>query len=96
MDRAYFVERAKNARERKLQKLNEIKSQPCVDCGGTFPPCAMDFDHITDDKVHNISWLINNRSWAAVEQEIAKCELVCANCHRVRTQDRMHAHWAMM
>lgn len=63
--------------------VNTLKAQPCTDCGGTFPPEAMDLDHVRGVKVAQITdmW-----SWDRdkVLVEIAKCELVCANCHRVR------------
>lgn len=89
MNNEYYVAKAKEARLRKVEKFNKIKSQPCVDCGNRFHPCAMDFDHISDDKTKNVSWLLNNRSWGEVLKEIEKCELVCSNCHRVRTWNRM-------
>jgi len=67
--------------------LNELKSAPCLDCGKTFHSVAMDFDHVRDVKVLEISQMW---SWGRdrVLAEIDKCELVCANCHRVRTQSR--------
>ncbi len=69
------------------QWLAEQKSCPCLDCGQKFPSVAMDFDHVRGEKIIQVSdmW-----SWGRdrVLAEIAKCELVCANCHRVRTQSR--------
>lgn len=43
----------------------------------------MDFDHLLD-KFKNVSRMTAYK-WDRIEAEIAKCELVCANCHRVRT-----------
>ena len=65
--------------------VNMLKANPCLDCGKVLRPEAMDFDHVRGDKVQSISSMW---SWgrAKVEAEIAKCELVCANCHRVRMQ----------
>lgn len=73
----------------KMALLNELKAQPCVDCGGRFPSECMDFDHLDHDaKKYNVatSW-----RWISIErlkEEISKCELVCANCHRTRTRKR--------
>jgi hypothetical protein len=72
----------------KLQLVRDLKSHPCQDCGGRFAPVAMDWDH-RDPKTkwHNVSFLAGGPEFtkADVVAEIAKCDLVCANCHRVRT-----------
>jgi hypothetical protein len=67
-------------------KLALIKSGPCADCGRTYPVECMDFDHLRD-KFMDIGRM-RTHSWATVEKELAKCELVCSNCHRVRTAAR--------
>jgi len=54
----------------------------CVDCGYNTYPEALDFDHIGDDKLCDVSKCHNETQLLA---EIAKCEVVCANCHRRRT-----------
>lgn len=68
----------------------ELKSAPCSDCGGKFPTCCMDFDHRSGEtKAYNIgSMFAHHYSRELIEVELAKCDLVCANCHRVRTRDR--------
>lgn len=66
--------------------LNEQKNKPCQDCGNRFDPCQMDFDHCKGEaKVKDVSRMFH---WAQdkILAEIAKCELVCSNCHRDRTQ----------
>lgn len=70
-------------------KIYEFKlDKQCADCGNVFDPVAMDFDHLRD-KEFNISHATRlGKSWEAVEKEITKCELVCANCHRIRTSER--------
>jgi hypothetical protein len=50
----------------------------------------MDFDHL-HSKFKSISRLVSNGMSSALEAEIAKCEVVCANCHRIRTHNRMTA-----
>lgn len=68
-----------------------FKNGPCTDCGKTFRPCVMDFDHRPgEEKLHDISRIYNFLSKSMLLKEIAKCDLVCANCHRVRTCDRDH------
>jgi 5-methylcytosine-specific restriction endonuclease McrA len=71
----------------KSEKLRAIKAQPCLDCGLVPPSCAMDFDHKVG-KIQKISAMALRRNWGAVLEEIAKCDLVCARCHRLRTQQR--------
>jgi hypothetical protein len=70
-------------------RLAKIKEKSgCVDCG-INNHIILDFDHLKDKK-YNISRMIHNGfSWAAIKKEIAKCEVVCANCHRIRTHDRL-------
>jgi hypothetical protein len=59
-----------------------------MDCGNTFPPVCMDFDHRdADSKSFNIASRIQ-LSIEKLAAEIAKCDLVCSNCHRIRTSGR--------
>lgn len=67
--------------------VDAAKAQPCADCGGRFPLECMDFDHRDpEQKLLNVSYLINLRDMDLLQAEIAKCDVVCANCHRVRTR----------
>lgn len=64
------------------------KHLPCMDCGGRYPSECMEFDHRDPSrKKFNIS-LHSGYSVKQFATEIAKCDLVCANCHRVRTRSR--------
>ncbi len=66
--------------------INALKSNPCMDCGKSFQPCQMDFDHRDPSKkLCDINSMVYRRSWKAIVEEIKKCDLVCANCHRERT-----------
>lgn len=67
--------------------IDRLKGQPCVDCGGTFPSYCMDFDHVRGSKAESVSQM-QSESYITILMEIAKCELVCANCHRIRTDSR--------
>jgi hypothetical protein len=72
--------------KRRLAKIKEDSG--CVDCGITNH-IILDFDHLQNKK-YNISRMIHDGfSWEAIKKEIAKCEVVCANCHRIRTYDRL-------
>lgn len=68
--------------------LARLKGEPCTDCGLTFRPEAMDFDHVRGVKTANVSDMVGRPTRELLE-EIGKCELVCAVCHRVRTADRV-------
>lgn len=68
--------------------LDELKSVPCIDCGRQFPVVSMHFDHISDDKSFTIASIKNTSSTLKILKEIEKCEVVCANCHAVRTHLR--------
>jgi bacterioferritin-associated ferredoxin len=61
---------------------------PCTDCGQKYPYYVMDFDHIGTDKSNNVSEMVNRFGLATIIKEIAKCELICSNCHRIRTHKR--------
>ena len=63
-----------------------LREHPCVDCGES-DPVVLEFDHLGDKKF-GIADGIRNRNWQDVLDEIAKCEVVCANCHRRRTAKR--------
>jgi lysyl-tRNA synthetase class I len=54
----------------------------------------MDFDHVRGRKQANVAELINTLSKKRLDEEIAKCEIVCSNCHRVRTHMRKHGKQA--
>ena len=64
--------------------IREAKSVPCLDCGGSFPHYVMDFDHVRGEKLFDIGQG-RSRSERVLRAEMAKCEVVCANCHRERT-----------
>lgn len=86
-----------SAERRKVAKdfVDSIKSQsPCKDCGGFFPPVAMDFDHAGAPKNRAVSKMVSAAyKLDIIKAEIAKCELVCSNCHRVRTHSRKENWW---
>lgn len=71
--------------------LASLKRFPCIDCGRSFHPTCMDFDHRPDtEKLFTISAECGGKAFQAVMLEVAKCEIVCATCHRIRTWNRRH------
>jgi len=63
--------------------------RPCTDCRRTYAPQVMQWDHLPGSlKLGNISTVLRGRSRQEILDEIAKCELVCTNCHAIRTFER--------
>jgi hypothetical protein len=74
--------------------LSLKRGLPCTDCGRSYPPQVMQWDHVPGAlKLGDISTGFAGRSRDEILAEIAKCELVCANCHAIRTFQR--AGWGM-
>ena len=83
------VARTLQNRLNRRELFRAFKSQPCMDCGQSYHWFVMDFDH-RGDKTMNLSKMVQSgASWARILEEIAKCDLVCANCHRMRTWEQM-------
>ncbi len=75
------------ARKRRAVKfVQDLKNLPCVDCKNTFPPVCMHFDHLGNKFMDISSMVLYSKK--RLLAEIAKCELVCANCHAIRTYKR--------
>lgn len=82
------LRRERRRRNRRL--MDEAKNRPCADCGQMYPPYVMDFDHVRGTKLGNVSEMVSSATTLALLAEIAKCDVVCANCHRLRTHCRRH------
>lgn len=82
----------KKRRKENTKELITLKSNPCVDCKNTYPYYVMEFDHVPEkgEKKANIGCITGSRKMTApsVQEELAKCDLVCANCHKIRTHFR--------
>lgn len=83
-------------RARRMQALNDIKlARGCVDCGYAEHPAALDFDH-RDREAKGAQWARRSfaanieRNWADLLTEIAKCDVRCANCHRIKSFEQGH------
>jgi hypothetical protein len=77
------LNRKKVRLERTRYLIEYFKANPCVDCGER-DPIVLEFDHL-GEKSFDVGQGISERNWQSVLDEIAKCEVVCANCHRRRT-----------
>jgi hypothetical protein len=76
------------ALERTKYLLDYFASHPCADCRES-DPVVLEFDHLDEEpKSFNVASALPYRNWQSILNEIAKCEVVCANCHRRRTARR--------
>lgn len=70
----------------KIRKfIAKQKNYPCMDCGNNYPSVCMDFDHRDPkNKIAGVSTMVHYKK-SVILAEIAKCDLICSNCHRIRT-----------
>ena len=80
----YLAKRAEYAKSVR-EYIKQEKSKPCSDCGVEYPYYVMDFDHRDPSQKTGQISTHKSRGMKWVKKEIAKCDLVCANCHRERT-----------
>jgi hypothetical protein len=85
---AYF-ESVQRRYIRLRELLRAAKDKPCADCGIKYPYYVMDLDHREgQEKCGVVARFLKRHSKQALLAEIAKCDVVCANCHRERTHQR--------
>jgi len=82
--RAEYLKKAVTARRKKLKKMAiEYKGGKCIFCGYHKCNDALDFHHLNSkEKEFGLSVRGLTRSWKKIKEELDKCILVCANCHR--------------
>lgn len=70
--------------------MNALKDgRSCADCGEAFPPFVMHWDHLPEfEKRGDVGQMVGRFARETVLAELEKCELVCANCHVMRTVRR--------
>jgi hypothetical protein len=83
-----YIERKRAHWRANAAMLNELCDVPCADCGRRFPPCVMQFDHRDASAKKYVLSQIRTRARSTILAEVAKCDIVCTNCHRDRTYRR--------
>lgn len=104
---AYKAERHRANHEREMRRIRRndalraaanraaillhLQTHACVDCG-EMDPAVLEFDHVRGVKLMDVSRMVAaGYPWARIEEEIAKCEVRCSNCHRRVTNARRRA-----
>ena len=91
---ASYKVRASTRNKKVIEEIREYlrkeKDIPCKDCGLKYPYYVMDFDHRPNEKkIYNLAQMARVKpSLDVVIEEVAKCDVVCSNCHRIRTHNR--------
>lgn len=68
---------------RKIKAIEYLGGK-CLDCNKTYPYYVYDFHHRFDE-IKEFDWTkLRLRSWKSITEELDKCDLLCANCHRIR------------
>jgi hypothetical protein len=87
----YLARNTKSKHEKRdfIQKYKEYHG--CMDCKGKFPYFVLDLDHRDpNDKKFALNRIHLLTSWEKMVEEINKCDVVCANCHRIRSYEKGH------
>ncbi len=91
-NKQYYIDKARVrndiiSSENKKKVRDYLYENPCVDCGeGNF--IVLEFDHVRGKKSWNVSEMMKF-SWETILKEISKCEIRCANCHRIKTAKQL-------
>lgn len=87
-----YIERKTAYRKDQAKLLAELRTVPCLDCNLTFPYFVMQFDHRdATNKRYVVTQMIGRAGTGTILAEVAKCDIVCANCHRDRSYRRRTA-----
>lgn len=88
-----YVQRSTSRRATHVKASKEyvdqyLKEHPCVDCSEA-DPIVLEFDHVIGEKKMNLSdMILQGYGLGTIKDEISKCEIRCANCHRKITHKR--------
>jgi transposase len=83
-------ERLSGSKKKIKQYIRQHKeSSGCIDCKEKYPYYMLDLDHINDKKFNISKFSDFTYNLEIIKKEIEKCEVVCANCHRIRTWNRL-------
>ena len=95
-NKSRFITKNRRNKNRQRKRLRAIlwgvKQQPCQDCGGSFHPWVMELDHRDGStKTAAVANLVSKGCTdVRLLEELNKCDVVCANCHRMRTYQRLY------
>lgn len=85
--------RKENHKRRRSRRayVNKYKiDKGCTDCGYNAHPSALQFDHVTGEKLDTVSSMVSKRRpWEELLLEIEKCVVRCANCHAIKTSEQL-------
>ena len=93
-NKKYYVKRARKFNDRRVDTNRQLlsaylKIQKCADCGNTDFR-VLEFDHKQrEEKRHNVCNMLWRYTWETILEEIAKCDVRCANCHRIKTVNQL-------
>ena len=88
-NKSTYQTRAPRRRFESRNLVTKLKSEPCIDCKTKFHFCQMDFDHRDPTEKRLPVSRMGLMGLESIIKEVAKCDLVCANCHRDRTQKQI-------
>jgi len=78
--------------EKKEKLLDYLRNNSCIDCGNSDIR-VLEFDHVRGEKKMDVTKMVSSAySWDKIQEEIDKCEVVCSNCHKIRTYSRMDCY----
>lgn len=79
----YYNKRNRFRNKQRDLMLEYLSDKKCADCGVSDIE-VLEFDH-KREKLYNVGEMLHNFSFKNIINEINKCDIVCANCHRKRT-----------
>lgn len=88
VQRRYHANRVRRRREEFRERIRVFKSERgCIDCG-IRDWRVLDFDHCGDKEFTIGAHSVKGYGWDRIQREIDKCDVRCANCHRIKTFER--------
>jgi len=83
-------QRTRDKRNKIIKYVQEFKSgKICADCKEDYPYWMLEFDHLGDKSFTIGQFRAHTTDLEVIKAEIAKCDIVCANCHKNRTHLRL-------
>ena len=84
------IRKRKVIKNNQLKLLEILKNNSCFICGFDNH-LALEFDHIKGNKFKEIG-RIKEYSWKTIQKELDKCQILCANCHRIKTHKEQNTY----